>query len=92
MWGESFRQTVILMAHHDEAGALGFVLNQPSTALLEDIAPPLADLPTDDGKLYIGGPVEPQIVTVLADFVEPAAVPSSPSQASASCRSRTHHG
>jgi putative transcriptional regulator len=68
--GGVFRQTVIVMAEHDENGALGFVLNRPSHALLENIAPPLSDLSGMDEKLYLGGPVQPEVVVVLAEYAK----------------------
>ena len=69
--GGVFRQTVILMAEHDEKGALGFVLNRPAQATVSDIAPTLLGLPLFEDRLYLGGPVQPEVVTVLAEFAAP---------------------
>jgi len=68
----SFFRTVVLIGHHDEDGALGLVLNRPSEAPVADAAPPLADVAGDDGLLYLGGPVQPEGVVVMAEFVDPA--------------------
>ncbi|MEA2460015.1 MAG: putative transcriptional regulator [Actinomycetota bacterium] len=68
--GEVFRQTVVIMAEHDEKGALGFVLNRPSHALLENIAPSLSGIDGMDERLYLGGPVQPEVVVILAEYGE----------------------
>ncbi len=67
----SFFRTVLLIGHHDEQGALGLVLNRPSEARVAEAAPPLADLAGDDGLLYLGGPVTPEGVVVVAEFEDP---------------------
>lgn len=69
--GGVFRQSVVLIAEHDEKGALGFVLNRPAQAPIADIAPTLLGLPLFDERLYLGGPVQPEIVTVLAEYEHP---------------------
>jgi putative transcriptional regulator len=66
--GGVFRKTVILVAEHDEKGALGFVLNHPSQALVDEIAPSLNRYDVLDERLYIGGPVQPEIVAIIAEF------------------------
>ena len=73
--GESFRKTVILLAEHDEKGALGFVLNHPSRSLIEEIVPSLELPPVIDDRFYLGGPVQPEIVAILAEFEDPADAP-----------------
>jgi putative transcriptional regulator len=69
--GVVFRQAVVLIADHDDNGALGFVLNRPSQTSIADAAPVLSSLPVSDGRIYIGGPVQPDAVAVLAQFDEP---------------------
>lgn len=74
--GGIFRKSVILMAEHDGNGALGLVLNQPSDALVKDVAPSLSHPSLHDQRFYLGGPVQPEVVTVLAEFEAPGpAVP-----------------
>jgi len=73
--GEIFRQTVILLAEHDENGALGFVLNRPSRSLIEEIVPSLELPAAIDERFYLGGPVQPEIVAILAEFEDPADAP-----------------
>ena len=67
----NFRRTVVLVGEHGEEGAMGVVLNRPSETEVEDAVPPLAGLSGVDDLVFVGGPVQPQAVVVLGDFVEP---------------------
>jgi putative transcriptional regulator len=64
----NFSRTVLLVAAHDENGALGLVLNRPSELLVADAVERLAPVCTDYERVYVGGPVEPGAVIVLAEF------------------------
>lgn len=64
----AFSRSVVLVAAHDEAGALGLILNRPTGLAVSEVAPPVAELPCDD-IVYEGGPVEPDGLVVLADFL-----------------------
>lgn len=71
----NFRRTVILVGEHTPEGAMGVVLNRPSQIPVEEAVPPLADLhglAGGDGLVYVGGPVQPDAIVVLADFVDPS--------------------
>ena len=67
----NFRRTVVLLGEHGEDGAMGLVLNRVSDVTVADAVPPIADLVGDGELVHVGGPVQPQAVVVLADFVEP---------------------
>jgi putative transcriptional regulator len=67
----NFRRTVVLLGEHGEDGAMGLVLNRVSEVTVADAVPPIADLVGDGELVHVGGPVQPQAVVVLADFVEP---------------------
>ena len=67
----NFRRTVVLLGEHGEDGAMGVVLNRVSTVTVEDAVPPVSTLAGDGAFVHVGGPVQPQAVVVLADFVEP---------------------
>src|ERR671931_765402 len=67
----NFRRTVVLVGEQGEEGAMGVVLNRPSDTEVEEAVPPLAELAGVDGLVYVGGPVQPQAVVVLGDFLEP---------------------
>ena len=64
----NFRKTVVLIAHHDEEGAMGLVLSRPSTVAAVDAVPALAGIAGTDDPVYVGGPVQPEAFMVLAEF------------------------
>jgi putative transcriptional regulator len=64
----NFRRTVVLIAHHDEDGAMGLVLTRPSDVRVAEAVPALADLPGGDEVVYVGGPVQPEAFMVLGEF------------------------
>ena len=68
----NFRRTVVLMTHHDEEGAVGLVLSRPSELRIDEAVPDLGELPYADDVVYVGGPVQPEAVVVLAELSEPA--------------------
>ena len=77
LFDPNFRRTVVLVTEHNEDGAAGLVLNRPTEAEVSDVVPQLESL-VDDGELiYMGGPVQPNGVLVLGEFLDPtdAAVP-----------------
>ena len=55
--GPSFSQTVILLLHYDEQGAMGLVVNRPADASPAEAVPDLKGLANYRGTLYYGGPV-----------------------------------
>jgi putative transcriptional regulator len=67
----NFRRTVVLMTHHDEDGAMGLVLSRPSEIPVAEAVPGLADLPGADEVVYVGGPVQPEVIVALAELEEP---------------------
>jgi len=67
----NFRRTVVLLGEHGDDGAMGVVLNRISSITVADAVPPVAALVGDGAFVHVGGPVQPQAVVVLADFVEP---------------------
>jgi len=73
----NFRKTVVLIAHHDDDGAMGLVLSRPSELPAVDAVPALEGLPGASDPVFVGGPVQPEAFMVLAEFddVEEAAAP-----------------
>jgi putative transcriptional regulator len=71
LFDPNFRRSIILVAEHTDEGALGVVLNRPAPVAVQDIAPPLAGLVPPSDPIFIGGPVQPEAVVVLADFQDP---------------------
>ena len=72
LFDPNFRRTVVLVAHHDEDGAVGVVLNRRSEATVEEAVHPLSWLVGGDEPLYIGGPVQQDAAVVLAEFDDPS--------------------
>lgn len=68
IYDPNFRHTVVLIADHDDEGALGVVLNQVSGVEVAEAVPPLAPLVPAGEHVYLGGPVQPQAAVVLADI------------------------
>jgi putative transcriptional regulator len=67
----NFWRTVVLVVEHTDDGALGLVLNRPSETTVGDAVPQLEELVDLDDRLFIGGPVQPSAVIVLAQFEDP---------------------
>ena len=74
---QNFRRTVVLVTEHTEDGAAGLVLNRPSLVEVGAAVPQLEELVDDDEQVWVGGPVQPEAVLVLGEFLDPddAAVP-----------------
>lgn len=64
----NFWRTVVLVIEHSEEGALGLVLNRPSETTAGDAVPELEDVVELSEPLFVGGPVQPSSVIVLAEF------------------------
>ena len=73
LFDPNFRQTVVLVAHHDEAGAMGVILNRPAPVRVLEAIPDLGIVVGPDEHLFFGGPVQPNGALVLADLPEPDA-------------------
>jgi putative transcriptional regulator len=63
----------VLVAEHNEDGAMGLVLNRPADVTVGESAPELEELVDGAEPIYVGGPVQPTSVIVLAAFTDPAA-------------------
>ena len=72
----NFRRTVVLVTEHTDDGAAGLVLNRPSLVEVAAAVPQLEELVEGDELLYIGGPVQPSAVLVLAEFEDPEEAPA----------------
>lgn len=71
LFDPNFRRTVVLVAEHSEDGAMGVVLNRPSSTTVGEAVPDLADVAGAHSPVFVGGPVQPNSVLVLAEFEEP---------------------
>ena len=52
---DSFNRTIVLIADHQEGGAIGFITNKPLPVQLTDLLP---DFPDFDAPIFYGGPVQ----------------------------------
>lgn len=68
----NFRRAVVLIGPHDEQGALGLVLNRPSVMHVRDVVLELGPLAGEAERLFVGGPVAPGSIVVLAEFSDPS--------------------
>ena len=69
----NFDRAVVFIAEHSEEGAMGLVLNRPSDAPVAEAIPDLdwvAELSAE--SIYVGGPVAPNGVIVLAEWDDPS--------------------
>jgi putative transcriptional regulator len=69
----NFARNVVLITEHNEDGAMGIVLDRPSDAVVGEVVPQLADAAGADSPIYVGGPVQPNAIVVLAEFSDPDA-------------------
>ncbi len=63
----NFLKTVVLMVEHTPQGAMGVVVNRPSTVSVAHALSGHFELPETGELVYFGGPVEPAALLVLHD-------------------------
>jgi putative transcriptional regulator len=68
----NFLRTVVLVAQHGEEGALGVVLNRPAETTVGEAVPELTGVLDGSEPIWVGGPVQPNGVVVLAEWDDPA--------------------
>jgi putative transcriptional regulator len=67
----NFHRTVVFVTAHSEEGAVGVILNRRSEATVGEAVPQLAPLSDLGEPVFVGGPVNPDGVAVLAEFDDP---------------------
>jgi putative transcriptional regulator len=67
----NFARTVVLIGVHSEDGAMGIVLNRPSAATVGQAVPQLEHALSELEPVYVGGPVQPESIVFLAEFLDP---------------------
>src|SRR2546421_779981 len=67
----NFERTVVLVTAHTDEGAIGVILNRCSEATVGEAVPQLSPVIDVEDPVYVGGPVNPDGVAVLAQFDDP---------------------
>jgi putative transcriptional regulator len=75
-----FARSVVLMLEHDDSGAIGLVLNNPTDLLVSEHIPGIADQLSAPDKVFLGGPVSSDTAVTLGmgngiEFLRPSALP-----------------
>jgi len=68
----NFRRSVVLVGAHSGAGAMGIVLNRPSAVTVGEAVPQLEQAAGELEPVYVGGPVQPNAIVFLAEFLDPS--------------------
>lgn len=66
----NFFKTVVLIVEHGPDGAMGLVVNRPSSVTVSHALSGHLDLPETENLVYAGGPVEPAALFILHDASE----------------------
>jgi putative transcriptional regulator len=69
----NFHRTVVLVTEHTEEGAMGLVLNRPSSVAVAEALPDLEEFVEEDAAVFRGGPVQPEAAIALAELEDPEA-------------------
>jgi putative transcriptional regulator len=73
----NFSKTVVLITQHGPGGSVGVVINRPTRTPLSRAFPEIKELEQRPEKVFIGGPVQREVMTLLFQTEKPseAAVP-----------------
>src|ERR1700684_1070664 len=66
----NFYKTVVLMVEHGSDGAMGLVINRPSSVTVAHALSEHFKLPETDDLVYVGGPVEPSALFIVHNSLE----------------------
>lgn len=61
----NFCRSVVLMVQHDEDGAMGLIVNRPSSVSVAHALSEHFNLPETEDLVYVGDPVEPAALFIL---------------------------
>ena len=67
----NFHRTVVLVAEHDDDGAMGLVLNRPTDTPVGDALPELTAIAGESDPVFLGGPVALESVLAIAELDDP---------------------
>lgn len=66
----NFFKTVVLMVEHGQDGAMGLVINRPSTISIQHALSGHMDVALEDDFVFVGGPVEPTALFIIHNATE----------------------
>ena len=66
---QNFYRTVVLLLEHNEEGAMGLIINRPSSIAVDAALSGHAEVSLD-APVFIGGPVENSALFILHNFVK----------------------
>jgi putative transcriptional regulator len=66
----NFFKTAVLIVEHGPGGAMGLVVNRPSSMTVAHALSEHFNLPETEDLVYVGGPVEPSSLFILHDSPE----------------------
>ncbi|MBW3542713.1 MAG: YqgE/AlgH family protein [Planctomycetes bacterium] len=66
----NFYKTVVLIVEHGDDGAMGLVINRPSSVSVPHALAGHFELPDLDELVYVGGPVQPTALFILHNSAE----------------------
>lgn len=66
----NFFKTVVFLLEHNQHGAMGLVINRPSSVTVAQVLSKHFDLPETGEVVFIGGPVEPGNLFILHNAEE----------------------
>lgn len=66
----NFYKSVVLVVEHGADGAMGLVINRPSSVTVAHALSEHFQLPETDDLVYVGGPVEPSALFILHNAPE----------------------
>ena len=61
----NFDRTVVLVLSHGDEGAVGVVLNRPSSTEVGDLLPDWSGVTAHPAVVFVGGPVQPEMAIAL---------------------------
>jgi putative transcriptional regulator len=64
----NYRETVVLLLHHDEGGTIGVAVNRPTWLAPEEVVTEIGAIEGFDGKVFRGGPIgSTQLIYLVRD-------------------------
>lgn len=69
---EPFRETVVLLVHHAQEGAVGVAINRPTWVTTRDVFPRVDYLHAYRGEVFHGGPLAQATILILTRGLPPS--------------------